>query len=232
MAHQQNAGSAVTDHGADDVGGSRQASSGINTIDHEGTAIPALPVCLDRRICIGDAARKVNECHRQAREAAGRAVEFAIAAGRALIAAKELVGHGGWADWLRANIEFSDRTARLYMHVAETVPILPEEDRQRVANLSLRQAIAELSSRARIVAKIPSVDHLIETAPADIPPDDITRKQLQAGPTSTDRQVETLKKVWHLSPVLKAAFARSNLKARSRFIRWLEVGPPEPKEPR
>jgi len=39
-------------------------------------------------------------------------------AGEALIAAKKLVAHGRWADWLKAHVPFSQETAGRYMKMA------------------------------------------------------------------------------------------------------------------
>ena len=91
-------------------------------------------------------AQRANAAHRLARDAAARAVEHAMEAGRILLEAKAVVGHGNWLDWLGRNVEFADRTARLYMRLAETVPALPDTDRQRVAEMSLRQAAKAISS--------------------------------------------------------------------------------------
>src|SRR5262249_22843249 len=67
-------------------------------------------------------------------------------AGNLLVDAKRQVGHGEWLDWLRANCPFSERTAQAYMRLAREVPRLDEAKAQRVAGLSVRQAIRELSS--------------------------------------------------------------------------------------
>ena len=91
-------------------------------------------------------AQRANAAHRLAHDAAARAVEHAMEAGCILLAAKAVVGHGNWLDWLDRNVEFADRTARLYMRLAETVPTLPDTDRQRVAEMSLRQAAKAISS--------------------------------------------------------------------------------------
>jgi hypothetical protein len=42
----------------------------------------------------------------------------ALIAGQALLEAKAIVGHGGWAKWVDRNCVFSERTARVYMQVA------------------------------------------------------------------------------------------------------------------
>jgi histone H3/H4 len=52
-------------------------------------------------------------------EASGRkTVEHAIRCGRALLAAKAVVPHGGWAEWLSEHFEHSGRLARKYIEIA------------------------------------------------------------------------------------------------------------------
>ncbi len=60
----------------------------------------------------------------------------AIEAGEHLAAAKELVGHGGWAKWVERNCGFSYRTARSYIRVYENRDKLPRRDA-----ISYRRAI-------------------------------------------------------------------------------------------
>ena len=91
-------------------------------------------------------AERANAAHVRAREAAGRAVESAIVAGLALIEAKATIGHGSWLDWIAGNINYSDRTARLYMRLAKAVPALPEAKSAIVADLALREAAKAISS--------------------------------------------------------------------------------------
>lgn len=63
-------------------------------------------------------ARKINENHDRAQGAGRQYLEAARAAGDALIAAKAQVGHGGWLDWLAANVKCKVRCAQNYMTVA------------------------------------------------------------------------------------------------------------------
>ena len=66
-----------------------------------------------------------------------------IRAGELLIQAKAALPHGAFGSWLSANVEFSDRTARGYMRLAG----LDEAKRQRVADLSLRSALAAIADQ-------------------------------------------------------------------------------------
>lgn len=65
-------------------------------------------------------ADEIAEAHACCEEATGKAVEQTIRAGRALIEAKGLVGHGGWEGWLRTNVPaIAVRTCQRYMRAAK-----------------------------------------------------------------------------------------------------------------
>ncbi len=83
--------------------------------------------------------------HHQAQEAARCAVKHAQRAGGLLIEAKEHIEHGKWTAWIHRNLPFSERTAQGYMRVARMLPTLAEGKAQRVAELPLRKALAELA---------------------------------------------------------------------------------------
>jgi hypothetical protein len=92
---------------------------------------------------------EIHAAHADAEEALRGAVDYCIKAGNLLIEAKRLHGkHGQWSKWLTDNITFSDRTARAYMQLAR----LPEEKRQRVADLPLRDALSAIRSREQRIA--------------------------------------------------------------------------------
>ena len=82
-----------------------------NTPDDKNQPTPAG----DNRLPVLAAQIKIE--HAGVKAAAQVAAEHAIKAGHALIEAKELVSHGQWLPWLRANVGFSDRTAQLYMKI-------------------------------------------------------------------------------------------------------------------
>jgi hypothetical protein len=63
-------------------------------------------------------AEMANEAARNVEQHARSAVQNAITAGRALIAAKSQVAHGQWLGWLERNWEFSQPTAHRYMEIA------------------------------------------------------------------------------------------------------------------
>jgi hypothetical protein len=82
-------------------------------------------------------AAEINKSHACVEQTFRDGVAHAIRAGELLIEAKASVPHGQWDKWLKANITFRPRTARVYMQIAALDP----EKRQRVADLPLRKAI-------------------------------------------------------------------------------------------
>ncbi|MDP9437836.1 MAG: DUF3102 domain-containing protein [Actinomycetota bacterium] len=91
-------------------------------------------------------ADRVNAEHRACDEAVGAALGHAINAGELLLEAKGRIKHGEWGSWVRDNFEGSARTAQAYMKVARELPGLEGTKAQRVADLSFREALRELSS--------------------------------------------------------------------------------------
>ncbi|MGA2493333.1 MAG: DUF3102 domain-containing protein [Roseiarcus sp.] len=85
-------------------------------------------------------AEQIKEAHAGVFDAAKTAADCAIEAGRALIEAKMLVAHGGWAPWLIANVGFSERTARRYMQIAQS-----GLETATVADLGIRGAAEALA---------------------------------------------------------------------------------------
>ena len=87
---------------------------------------------------LDDLAIIINKAHDQVEQAFSSAMNHALVAGDHLLEVKRQVNHGEFNTWIKGNCEFSDRMARAYMRVAEQFPKLPEEERQRVADMSLR----------------------------------------------------------------------------------------------
>ncbi len=83
--------------------------------------------------------------HEAAQRCASEAVAHAIRCGELLIEAKAALPHGDFGAWLAANVAFSGRTARGYMRLAG----MDEAKRQRVADMSLREAIASIAERPK-----------------------------------------------------------------------------------
>lgn len=83
--------------------------------------------------------REHAEIETAMRESMARAVKI----GSLLIEAKQLVKHGEWGTWLKANCTFSERTAQNYMRISARYPEL--EKSATVADLTYREAIALLA---------------------------------------------------------------------------------------
>jgi hypothetical protein len=82
-------------------------------------------------------AAEIRNAHGGVRKALKTAAECAVEAGRALIEAKSLLKHGEWLPWLKTHCRLPERTAQLYMHVAEVTDQLGPKS-ATVADLGLR----------------------------------------------------------------------------------------------
>src|SRR5262245_56131376 len=94
-----------------------------------------------------DPASEINREHQLARAAFQRGLEHARRCGELLIREKDRLDHGQFLPWLREHCEFSERMASGYMRIARKWPTLEArlEDRQRVADLPVREALALLA---------------------------------------------------------------------------------------
>lgn len=90
-------------------------------------------------------ADEINAEHRACDEALRAGLNHAVRAGELLIKAKAQVKHGEWGTWIRDNFEGSARSAQAYMKVAREVPNLEGAKAQRVALLSFRNVLKEIS---------------------------------------------------------------------------------------
>ena len=84
---------------------------------------------------------KINTAVSDAEQHARHAVQRAIEAGKLLRQAKSLLQYGEFETWVIKHCSVAPRTAKAYMRLAEKFPFLKPEERQRVAELPLRQAI-------------------------------------------------------------------------------------------
>lgn len=95
---------------------------------------------------LADIAVKINAETTAAETSARSAMQHALAAGALLVQAKALVAHGEWQQWVEANCTIAIRTASAYMRLATRVEALPDPERQRVADLPVRDAIRAIST--------------------------------------------------------------------------------------
>ena len=64
-------------------------------------------------------AQQANIIYRQAEAVATVSMQLVAEAGRRLIVIKDRIGHGGWEEWMKNNLEFSSRKANQMMKLAE-----------------------------------------------------------------------------------------------------------------
>jgi Protein of unknown function (DUF3102) len=115
-----------------------------------------------------DLAQAIDREHQAAIGATRTAIEHAVTCGKLLVQAKGTLPHGEWLYWLEANTSVSTRTAQVYMRLARELPKLSEENAQRAALLTIRDAIVAVSQHTASIAALPppAQDRLIERAEA------------------------------------------------------------------
>jgi hypothetical protein len=108
---------------------------------------------------LSDLAARIRAAH----QAVGDAMKHAIAAGELLIEAKEQVAHGEWLPWLEKHCELSGRTAQAYMRLARELGKMDPAKAQRVADLSVREAVKQIAHDVRKVVQRPEMtDRVLE----------------------------------------------------------------------
>ena len=90
-------------------------------------------------------AADIREALAGCRTAAEASAVHAIAAGRLLIEAKALIGHGRWSRWLKENVGFSERTAQRYMQLVNS-----GVKTATLADLGIRGAAEALADSAKL----------------------------------------------------------------------------------
>ena len=91
-------------------------------------------------------ADKINEAHRRCEEAMTTGLQHALEVGQLLVKAKNQCEHGDWKPWVRENCKFSLRTAQAYMRVERKFRYCLAGKAQRVALLSLREALGTVAA--------------------------------------------------------------------------------------
>lgn len=66
---------------------------------------------------LADLADQINAAHAAVEGASRTSIEQAIEAGRLLMEAKKICGHGRWSHWLKKNFSGSERTAQKYIRL-------------------------------------------------------------------------------------------------------------------
>jgi hypothetical protein len=114
---------------------------------------------------LDELAAKIITEHRAFHTAAQSVIARAIAAGEALIIAKDKVedekGRGHWLRWLRENCAFSERTAQYYMRAAWNKSQLEEAARvgaATIAELTMNEAMKKIGSAPKEGWKPPQLE--------------------------------------------------------------------------
>lgn len=146
-----------------------------------------------------------NREHLACEAAYGTAIEHAFRAGEHLLAAKAQVAHGAWLPWLEANFGASERTAQGYMQIAR-------EDPQRVADSSVRQALATLA--------VPRVPVVADDAAAEVvDAEPVAEPVPEPAPSAGGPDVVDLIRTAGLHEAVEALGKEDALRARERFPR-------------
>src|SRR5262249_46840075 len=127
----------------------------MNTITTGSTARNSAD--LSKSNSLADLAARIRAEHEQVVVALARGIKHAINAGELLLEAKAQIKHGQWLSWLSEHCAVSERTAQLYMRIAQRRAEL-EAKAQGLADLTLEGA-------ARLLAK--SGESNIETVTGD-----------------------------------------------------------------
>jgi hypothetical protein len=113
----------------------------------------------DRRpnchLALPDLAHAIDREHEAVISAANSALDHAVRCGELLIQAKRGMAHGEWLGWLEANCTVRPRMAQAYMRLARELPKLPEANTQRVAHLTVRDALRTVAQNAAWIAALP-----------------------------------------------------------------------------
>jgi len=90
-------------------------------------------------------AAEIRNAHAGTANAFSKAIEHALTAERALIAAKPLVPHGDWLQFLDKNCDLDERRAQRYMQLARRYDAANATCKSHLIGLSVEAAIEQLS---------------------------------------------------------------------------------------
>jgi Protein of unknown function (DUF3102) len=129
------------------------------------TGTPASAQVLSASNILADLAARIRAEHEAVCTAARTTLAHAFAAGELLLAAKEHVAHGYWADWLHAHCDISERSAQKYMQLARHRTAF-EANAPTTADLTIDEALRALAKPKPPVEieadyfAVPSTDYL------------------------------------------------------------------------
>lgn len=105
-----------------------------------------------------DEVSEINLLHQSILQDLSNAIQSAILIGEKLSNQKRIIGHGNWIPWMKANLEFSDSTAKRYIRLYENKTLL---NRSPVTDLkSALQLISESKNEEKDVTPTASAVEL------------------------------------------------------------------------
>jgi len=122
-----------------------------------------MPNIMKQQTELQNLALEINAEHAKCGESLKEGLAHALRAGDLLIKAKGLCHHGEWEKWVAEHCTFSKRMAESYMQLARNLPLL-ESKAQRVADLTLREAIELLDTSRGKYQIYPPLDAATEAA--------------------------------------------------------------------
>lgn len=127
----------------------------------------------------------INREHSLCAAAYGTALVHAINCGRMLAAVKSDLQHGEWLPWVEEHFDGSERTARVYMQLADSPEL---QDRQSAADLpaSMSAALKEIT-KPRATAQRPSSPRTAVGMVAGMEDDEHDQRALPAGADTAAR---------------------------------------------
>ena len=99
---------------------------------------------------------EIHTAHAEGERALKGAVKYFVRCGNLLLKAKAEIGHGQFNYFLRHQAKLHPRIAQRYLLLARSLPQLPAAKATRLSQLSLRDAMGELSRLSSRAAKLPT----------------------------------------------------------------------------
>lgn len=99
-------------------------------------------------------AAEIRFRHQEAEDSVKNAMRCALQLGEMLTTVKAKIAHGEFEKWVTDNTPIAVRTARAYMRLSRGFNELPGQDRQRVADLPIREAIKAITTPSALPKRL------------------------------------------------------------------------------
>lgn len=169
-----------------------------------------LPENLDQ-LDLPDLAGRIGREHEIAYRAAQSALDHAENCGRLLLAAKAKIGHGGWLQWIRANLVFRERQAQKYIRLARFLQAHPNAKVK--SHLTIDGVLAAIAGAPAKHERAVSKPKWEPADPQSAPPEAAEQVETEVLPPSSGAESRELRDQYlSLSPGDRSTFARWILK--------------------